>query len=151
LPQGSDPVELTPADFVDTIDNPFWPMAVGNTWTYRETDAEGVEQRVEVTVTEDTKEILGVSATVVHDVVSEDGELVEDTLDWYAQDVTGNIWYLGEDTKEYEAGEVVSTEGSWTGGVDGAQPGIILPADPRVGMTYRRSITRVRRRTLRRS
>ena len=137
LPHGSDPVELTPADFVDTIDNPFWPMAVGNTWIYRETDAESVEQRVEVTVTGDTKDILGITATVVHDVVSEDGELVEDTLDWYAQDAAGNVWYLGEDTKEYEAGEVVSTEGSWTGGVDGAQPGILLPADPRVGMTYR--------------
>jgi hypothetical protein len=137
LPQGSDPLELDPADFVATIDNAFWPMAIGNAWVYRETDAEGTEQRVEVTVTDDTKEIEGITATVVHDVVSEDGELVEDTLDWYAQDDAGNIWYLGEDTKEYESGEVVSTEGSWTAGVDGALAGIILPADPEVGMTYR--------------
>lgn len=137
LPQGSYPVELDPADFVATIDHPFWPMAIGNAWVYRETDAEGAEQRVEVTVTDDTKEIEGITATVVHDVVSEDGELVEDTLDWYAQDAAGNIWYLGEDTKEYEGGEVVSTEGSWTAGVDGAQAGILLPADPKVGMTYR--------------
>ena len=137
LPQGSDPLELDPADFVATIDNPFWPMAIGNAWVYRETDAEGTEQRVEVTVTDDTKEIAGITATVVHDVVSEDGELVEDTLDWYAQDAAGNIWYLGEDTKEYESGEVVSTEGSWTAGVDGALAGILLPADPEVGMTYR--------------
>lgn len=137
LPQGSDPLELDPADFVATIDNPFWPMAIGNAWTYRETDAEGAEQKVEVTVTDDTKEIEGITATVVHDVVTEDGELVEDTLDWYAQDAAGNIWYLGEDTKEYEGGEVVSTEGSWTAGVDGALAGILLPADPEVGMTYR--------------
>ncbi len=137
LPRGSDPLELDPADFVSTIDHPFWPMAIGNAWVYRETDAEGTEQRVEVTVTDDTKEIAGITATVVHDVVSEDGELVEDTLDWYAQDAAGNIWYLGEDTKEYEGGEVVSTEGSWTTGVDGALAGILLPADPEVGMTYR--------------
>ncbi len=136
-PQGSEPVELDPADFVAIIDNPFWPMAVGNTWVYRETDAEGTEQKVEVTVTTETKEIIGITATVVHDVVSEDGDLVEDTLDWYAQDAAGNIWYLGEDTKEYEGGKVVSTEGSWTAGVDGAQPGIVILAEPAVGMTYR--------------
>jgi hypothetical protein len=136
-PQGSERVDLDPADFVATIVNPFWPMSVGSTWVYRETDAEGAEQRVEVTVTTETKEIIGITATVVHDVVSEDGGLVEDTLDWYAQDAAGNIWYLGEDTKEYEGGEVVSTEGSWTAGVDGAQPGIIMPAEPVVGMTYR--------------
>ena len=137
LPQGSEAVELDPADFVATIDNPFWPMAVGNTWVYRETDAEGSEQKVEVTVTDATNVIIGITATVVHDVVSEDGDIVEDTLDWYAQDAAGNLWYLGEDTKEYANGEVASTEGSWTAGVDGAQPGIILPAQPEVGMTYR--------------
>lgn len=137
LPRGSDRVDLDPADFVSTIDNPFWPMAIGNAWVYRETDAEGTEQTVEVTVTDDTKEIEGITATVVHDVVTEDGELVEDTLDWYAQDAAGNVWYLGEDTKEYEGGEVVSTEGSWTAGFDGALAGILLPADPEVGMTYR--------------
>jgi hypothetical protein len=92
---------------------------------------------VEVTVTDRTKEILGIEATVVHDVVSEDGELVEDTYDWYAQDKDGNVWYLGEDTKEYEDGKVKSTEGSWEAGVDGAEPGILLPGEPEVGMRYR--------------
>ena len=138
LPQGSEPVELDPALFAGVaLDHPYWPMAPGSRWIYRETDAEGIEQQVEVTVTDETKEILGIPATVVHDVVTEDGETIEDTLDWYAQDSLGNLWYLGEDTKEYEAGEVVSTEGSWEAGVDGAQPGIILPANPRVGQAYR--------------
>ncbi|HEX2292165.1 MAG TPA: hypothetical protein VHH55_02560, partial [Gaiellaceae bacterium] len=95
------------------------------------------EQRVEVTVTERTKTILGISATVVHDRVTEDGELVEDTLDWYAQDKWGGLWYLGEDTTEYENGKPVSKEGSWEAGVDGAQAGLIIPPDPEVGMTYR--------------
>ena len=138
LPQGSEPVTLDPAQFAGVaIDNPFWPMAKGSTWIYRETDADGAELRVEVTVTNETKEILGITATVVHDVLTEDGEVVEDTFDWYAQDATGNLWYLGEDTKEFEAGKVVSTEGSWEAGVDGAQPGILLPAAPEVGMAYR--------------
>ena len=138
LPQGSETIELDPAMFAGVpIDHPFWPMAAGSTWTYRETDAEGSEQEVVVTVLPETKEILGITATVVHDVVTADGETVEDTLDWYAQDAIGSLWYLGEDTKEYENGEVVSTEGSWEAGVDGAQAGIILPADPQVGMTYR--------------
>src|SRR5262245_61804460 len=138
LPQGSESIELDPAQFAGiAIDHPFWPMAPGSTWTYRETDAEGTEQQVVVTVLPDTKEILGITATVVHDLVSADGETIEDTLDWYAQDSAANLWYLGEDTKEYENGEVVSTEGSWEAGVDGAQAGIILPAQPQVGMTYR--------------
>jgi hypothetical protein len=104
---------------------------------HRETDAEGTVQDVEVTVTDKTKQILGIKATVVHDQLKEDGEVVEDTFDWYAQDVDGNLWYMGEDTKEFENGKVTSTEGSWEAGVDNAQPGIILPAAPAVGMTYR--------------
>ena len=79
----------------------------------------------------ETKEISGIRARVVHDVVTEDGAVVEDTYDWYAQDKDGNLWYLGEDTKEYEDGKVASTAGSWQAGVDGAEPGIILPAKPR--------------------
>jgi hypothetical protein len=137
LPQGDEPVQLDPADFIAEIDNPYWPMKPGNRWVYNETDAEGNEMQVEVTVTNDKKRILGINATVVHDVVTQDGSVKEDTLDWYAQDVHGNIWYLGEDTKEYENGVVVSTEGSWEAGVDGAQPGIVLPAEPALGMTYR--------------
>ena len=74
---------------------------------------------------------------IVHDVLTEDGEVTEDTYDWYAQDAEGNLWYLGEDTKEYENGKLKSTEGSWEAGVDGAQPGIIIPAHPKSGMAYR--------------
>jgi hypothetical protein len=132
LPQGDEPANLEAGDFVARIDNPYWPMALGSKWTYRED-----EQRVEVTVTGRTKEILGITATVVHDLVTEDGVLVEDTYDWYAQDKDGNIWYLGEDTKEYENGKVKSTEGSWEAGVDGAEAGILLPGEPEVGLRYR--------------
>ena len=112
-------------------------MAPGTRRVFRETDAEGAVRRVVVTVTSDTKTIMGIEARVVHDVVTEDGQVIEDTYDWYAQDSEGNLWYLGEDTKEYENGKVSSTEGSWEAGVDGAQPGIIIPAHPQPGMTYR--------------
>ena len=137
LPQGADMVTLDPAQFKTSIDHRYWPMKPGTKWVYRETAADGTVQAVEVTVTAETRAIQGIRATVVHDMVTEDGELVEDTYDWYAQDVTGNLWYLGEDTKEYEKGKVVSTEGSWESGVDGAQAGVMLPAQPAVGMVYR--------------
>jgi hypothetical protein len=138
LPQGSEPADLNPADFTTRIDNPYWPMAPGSRWVYRETDTEGTKQRVVVTVTPRTKTIAnGVEARVVHDEVTENGEPVEVTDDWYAQDSDGNVWYLGEDTTEYENGKPVSTAGSFEAGAGGAQPGIILPADPEVGMTYR--------------
>jgi hypothetical protein len=132
LPQGSEPANLDAADFVSRVDHPYWPMAPGNRWVYREGT-----QRVVVTVTDRTKRIEGIPATVVHDVVTEDGELVENTWDWYAQDKNGDLWYLGEQTKEYEHGKVRSTEGSWEAGVDGAEAGIALPATPEVGMAYR--------------
>ncbi|MEA2144379.1 MAG: hypothetical protein QOI64_2809 [Solirubrobacteraceae bacterium] len=137
LPQGNEAANLDPGDFVDTIDHPYWPMAPGTTWIYSERDLEDSTQRVVVTVARETKEIAGIQARVVHDVVTEDGAVVEDTYDWYAQDKDGNLWYLGEDTKEYEDGKVVSTSGSWQAGVDGAEPGIILPSKPSVGMRYR--------------
>ena len=80
---------------------------------------------------------MGVSTTVVRDTVTVDGELIEDTYDWYAQDHEGNVWYFGEETAEYEDGEIVSTAGAWEAGVDGALPGIAMEADPTVGDSYR--------------
>jgi hypothetical protein len=127
-----------PADFTTEIDNPWWPMKPGSRWVYRETDTEGANQKVVVTVTNKTKTIAnGVEARVVHDVVTESGEFVEVTDDWYAQDKDGDIWYLGEDTTEYDHGKPVSQAGSFEAGVDGAEAGIIMPADPEPGMTYR--------------
>ena len=136
LPTGTEAVTLDPADFTTEIDNPYWPMTPGDRLTYRES-GEGGERRVVVTVTPDTKTIMGIEARVVHDVVTDDNGSVEDTFDWYAQDADGNLWYLGEDTKEYENGKLKTTEGSWEAGVDGAEPGIILPAHPEPGLSYR--------------
>jgi hypothetical protein len=138
LPHGSEPVTLDPADFSTRIDNPWWPMRPGARWVYRETNPSGTRQRVVVTVTGRTKRIAnGINARVVSDVVSERGRPVEVTDDWYAQDRAGNVWYLGEHTTEYENGRPKSTEGSFEAGVDGAQPGVIMPARPRRGLRYR--------------
>jgi hypothetical protein len=140
LPQGSEPVDLNPDDFTTDIDNPYWPLQPGSKWVYSETDQEGARQKVEVTVTNKTKKIAnGVEARVVRDVVTdlETGEAVEITDDWYAQDSDGNIWYMGEATAEYENGKLVTRAGSFEAGVDGAQPGIIMPAEPQVGQAYR--------------
>jgi hypothetical protein len=138
LPEGDEPVDLDPADFTADIDNEYWPMAPGSQWTYSEVDEEGNELQVVVTATTETKEIAnGITARIVRDTVTQDGELVEDTFDWYAQDHDGNVWYLGEDTAEFEGGEVSSTSGSFEAGVDGALPGIIMPADPVDGLRYR--------------
>jgi hypothetical protein len=128
--------DLDPANFVAVIDNPYLPWLAGSRWVY-EGESDGERERNEIVVTDDHKTIMGIEATVVHDAVYVGDQLKEDTYDWYAQDRDGNVWYLGEDTKEYEDGEVVSTEGSWEAGVDGAQPGIVMPADPTVGVTYR--------------
>ncbi|TML16616.1 MAG: hypothetical protein E6G31_01970 [Actinobacteria bacterium] len=136
LPQGTKPVQLDPADFTTNIDNPYWPMRPGSHWVYREVE-NGEAQRVDVTVTNRTKTLHGIEARVVHDRVSQHGETVEDTYDWYAQDSAGNLWYLGEDTAEYENGKLKTKEGSWAYGVDGAQPGVVVPASPKRGMSYR--------------
>jgi hypothetical protein len=123
--------------FTTEIDNPYLPMVPGTRRVFRETGGSAV-QRVVVTVTRRTKRVAsGIVARVVRDTVTERGQVVEDTFDWYAQDDRGNVWYVGEDTTEYEDGRPVTKEGSWEAGVDGAQAGIIMPARPRVGQAYR--------------
>jgi hypothetical protein len=132
LDTGYDP-PIDPANFVADVTNPLFPLVPGSSFMY----TEGEHGTVEITVTTDRRTILGVSTVVVHDVARLDGEIVEDTFDWYAQDVDGAVWYFGEDTTELRAGRPVTMEGSWEAGVDGAKPGLIVPAMPMVGMTYR--------------
>jgi hypothetical protein len=128
--------EIRPDDFVETIDNPYHPLVPGTVRRYAGQE-DGEKQSNVVNVTDRKKTIMGVETTVVDDrVYGPDGELLEKTFDWFAQDSDGNVWYFGEDTKEYEDGKVSTTEGSWTAGVDG-QPGIIMPGSPETGVDYR--------------
>ena len=119
---------INPSEFSTSIDNEYLPMKPGTTFVY-----EGGAERDEMTVTNDTKKVMGVECVVVDDRAWEDGKLIEQTYDWFAQDKEGSVWYFGEDTREYENGKVVSTKGSWEAGVDGAKPGIIMQAHPKVG------------------
>jgi hypothetical protein len=138
LPQGSEAVKLDPAKFTTEIDNPYWPMKPGSRWVYAENDSTGKREKAVVTVTNETKKIAnGITARVIRDVVSENGVPVEITDDWYAQDDKGNVWYLGEAVRNYEKGKLVDREGSFEAGVDGAQPGILMPANPEPGLSYR--------------
>ena len=127
---------IDPERFVAVVDNPYFPLAPGSTWVL-EGSGDSTGEVDTITVLDESKLVMGVECVVVRDEVTQDGEAVEITDDWYAQDADGNVWYFGEETAEYEGGEVVSTAGSWEAGVDGAQPGIIMPADPTVGVTYR--------------
>ena len=122
---------INPAEFTTSIDNEYLPLKPGTTFVY-----EGGAERGEMTVTHDTKKVMGVVCVVVDDRAWEGGKLIEKTNDWFAQDNKGTVWYFGEDTKEYENGKVVSTEGSWEAGVDGAKPGVLMQADPKVGQSY---------------
>jgi hypothetical protein len=132
---------INPQDFSTTIDNPFFPLVPNTTYVYVGTK-EGSAERDEFQVTRRTKVIMAVRCREVHDQVYVDEVLEEDTLDWFAQDNDGNVWYFGEDTKELDAnGNVISTEGSWQAGVNGAQPGIIMEADPLVGDTYQQEFS----------
>jgi hypothetical protein len=119
--------------FVKNVTNPFFPLERGTTFIYEGTK-DGVATRDETHVTDKTIRLLNVDCTVVRDRAFEDNVLVEDTRDYYAQDVSGNVWYFGEDTKELDAkGRVISTEGTWAAGVKGAAPGLIMEAHPQVG------------------
>ena len=132
------PAHLVAADFVSAVDHPYFPLVPGTSWEYEVRGAEDGE-RVTISVLDESKVVDGVRAVVVQDRTTDaDGELVEQTYDWYAQDKVGNVWYLGEKTTVYEDGEV-SRKGSWEAGVDEARAGLIMVANPRVGKMYQQS------------
>ncbi len=127
---------IDPADFTTKVDNTYSPLKPGTTLVY-EGKTEGIAARKVVTVTHDTRKVMGVKCLVIKDTVAEEGKLVEQTYDWYAQDNKGSVWYFGEDSKDYKNGKVTTTKGSWEAGVDGAKPGIVMQAHPEVGQSYR--------------
>jgi hypothetical protein len=132
---------LNPDDFVTEVDNPYFPLSPGKKLVYEgeEDDAETGETirlGVESTVLEGTESVAGIEATVVQVMDFEDGELVESTLDYYAQHKDGTVYYLGERVDDFEDGEVVGHGGQWLTGENGAQAGIFMPADPQVGEEF---------------
>jgi hypothetical protein len=127
---------LDPANFVSVIDNRYFPLPVGRTLVYTGIK-DGQSQTDTVTVTNQTKTILGITATVVSDVATHGNTVLEKTFDYYAQDKQGTVWYLGEDTTAFLPNGKTDTSGSFLAGVDGAQPGIIMEANPQIPDAYR--------------
>ena len=128
--------------YIAQVDNPWFPLTPGTTLVYRGVK-DGKPSRDVLTVTHRTKTIAGAPCVVVSDRLYLAGRLEERTTDWYTQDRAGNVWYFGEATAELsDRGRVTSTEGSWQAGVDGAKPGIFMPAHPRVGQTGRQELYR---------
>jgi hypothetical protein len=132
---------INPAAFTTRIDNRYFPLEPGTTFVY-EGKFEGATERDEMTVTHDTKQVMRVKCLVASDRVWEDGELTEQTFDWYAQDKEGNVWYFGEHVTEYKNGKVAGHEGSWESGVDGARPGIAMKTNPKLRETYRQEYSK---------
>jgi hypothetical protein len=133
--QASYSPSINPSDFTTTIDNKYFPLKPGTTFVSRRKTKNTTERDV-MNVTNSTKQIMGVKCVVVDDRVWGHAKLSEKTFDWYAQDKNGTVWYFGENSKEYKNGKV-STEASWEAGEDGAEPGVIMQAHPKVGQTYR--------------
>ena len=131
-----DPSQFLSPEAAAAVPNPHFPLVPGLVRVLQ-----AGEEVITVTVTDETKEILGVRCRVIHDVVEENGEIIEDTIDWYAQDIFGNVWYFGEISKNFENGELNNLDGSWQAGVEDAQPGIIMKANPEVGDIYRQEFT----------
>ena len=137
FPQSGEPSNLNPADFTTRIDNPYWPMPVGARWQVHVSNPQGESLQETITVSNQTRRIAdGVTARVVHDVVYDHGKPSEITDDWYAQDREGNIWYFGENTASIQNGKK-DTSGSFEAGLNGADAGVAMAAQPAVGLTYR--------------
>ncbi|MCB9868640.1 MAG: hypothetical protein H6836_06430 [Planctomycetes bacterium] len=136
LPPGPYAPMLDPAKLSTKITNRFLPWKPGRTLVYKARDGKEVET-TRITVSDKTTMVGDYECVTVRDVVSVDGEVHEDTIDWYAQDQAGNVWYLGEIAKNYEDGLLDNLDGSWRIGKDGAKPGILMLAQPKVGVTYR--------------
>jgi hypothetical protein len=127
---------IAPADFQATVDNSFYPFVPGTTWKYLEKSG-GATSTNTITVTHDTKVIVGVTCVVVHETVARNGRIAEEDYKWLAQHKDGTVWCFGTAAKETSPGGLVSTEGSWEAGVKGAQPGILMPGHPQPGKPYR--------------
>jgi hypothetical protein len=128
--------QVYPENFVNRVTNSFLPLTPGSTFSFRTETDDGTEIG-EIEVLNETKTILGITCTVVRDRVYINNQLIEDTYDWFAQDKKGNVWYMGEQVDNYVNGVIDNHYGSWEAGLDRAEPGIIMAADPAPGLYYR--------------
>jgi len=132
-----DPV-IDPKNFTTTIDNPYFPLVPGTTFTYLTPNGRIKDV---FAVTHHTRVINGVTCVQVHDSVYTNDELTENTLDFFAQDREGNVWYFGENTAELENGLLATIEGSFLSGLNNDKAGIIMKAHPAPGDFYRQEFS----------
>ena len=128
--------QVYPENFVSRVTNSFLPLTPGSTFSFR-TETDKGSEIGEIEILNETKTILGITCTVVKDRVYLNNQLIEDTYDWFAQDKNGNVWYMGEQVDNYVNGVIDNHYGSWEAGLDGAEPGIMMAADPAPGLYYR--------------
>ena len=128
--------QIYPGNFVSRVTNSFLPLTPGSTFRFRTETSKGSEIG-EIEILKETKIVLGITCTVVKDRVYLNSQLMEDTYDWFAQDKNGNVWYMGEQVDNYVNGVIDNHYGSWEAGIDGAEPGVMMAADPSPGLCYR--------------
>lgn len=129
------------ADFQATVDNPFYPLVPGTTLTYLEKSG-GLASTNVTTVTRETKVVAGVTCLAVRDTVTINGRVAEETTNWFAQHKDGTVWHFGAAAREISPGGLVTTDGSWEAGINGAEPGIVMPAQPKPGDPFRQQYAR---------
>lgn len=113
--------------------NRWLPLKPGMQWVKDGTTLVGnrkVPHKVITTVTDVIRVINGVKAVAVFDHSVDSGQVVQQSLDWFAQDKSGSIWDVGAVTEEYEAGRFVTVNEAWVAGIDGARAGILMPTNP---------------------
>jgi len=136
-PGGSYHPKIDPADFSPDVDNPLFPLTPGTTLVYSGTK-DGKKALDLFAPSQETKLVDGVITRIVEDRLFLDGWLQERTSDYYAQDRCGNVWYFGEDTATLDKhGNVISTEGSFLAGIDGAEPGVFMQKHPELDRRFR--------------
>jgi hypothetical protein len=134
---------IDPAHFGRKIDNRYLPFKPGTRTVAKGVAENGkTPQRDAQVVTDRKRKVDGVKCVVVRDTITSRGKPVERTFDWYTQDKHGNVWYFGENSKDYRHGHWVQSDGSWEAGVHGAQPGIMMEAHPKRGDAYRQEYYR---------
>jgi len=134
--QGTFRPSFTPAAMSAHVTNRYFPLPRNRRFEYAGVE-DGHAVRQTVTILPRTILVAGAPSVAVRDTLFQNGRALEDTFDWYSQDASGNVWYMGEDARTLNNGHVVSIEGSWRAGVNGAHAGIIMESRPRVGDSYR--------------
>jgi len=118
-------------EFTLASTNPYFPLEVGRTWVL-----EGGGERVQITVLDETMVVAGVTTRVIEEREWDHGEMKEVSRNFFAQAADGTVCYFGEDVEMYKDGEIVSRQGEWRADAPGSRPGIIMPANPAIGMHF---------------